>query len=94
MLPRKFNLRVTNAEMASKCVRTTKRLFLCAQIAPDLLFAAVMYGIFMPSQIVRAREDSVARLPRARIYAFAAVRTSLGVQKTLRRVGVDPSCAR
>lgn len=93
VLPRKLNLRVTDAEMASERIRATERLFLCAQAAPNLLLAAVVDGVLMSSQVVWAREDRVARLPRARIYAFAAVRTSLGVQKALLRVGVDPACA-
>lgn len=38
-----------------------ERLLFRAQMTPHLLFSRVVNGIFVPRQIVRSREDGVAR---------------------------------
>jgi hypothetical protein len=51
--------------------------------AVNFLLSGIVDGVLMPGEIVRPRENGVARLARGRVNSFALVRPGLGV--SLRR---------
>lgn len=80
VLARELDFRVADTEMSCESIRTAEGLFLRAQVAAHLLLATIVNSVLVSSQVVGAREDCVARLSRAWVYAFAAVGAGLCIQ--------------
>lgn len=70
---------VAHAEVPCKGVVPTERLLLRAQVTAHLLLARVVDGVLVPCEVVRPREDGVARLPSRGVDALALVGSFLGV---------------
>lgn len=79
LLARPINFGMHNAHMPCKGIIPTEGLLFGAQVASDLKLARIVDRIFVPSQIVRSREDRIARLSSRWVDALALVRSSLRV---------------
>lgn len=64
-------LGVHHSQMPRKSIVSAKRFLFGAQRAVHLLLTRVVDGVLMPGEVVRPREDCIARLARGRIYPFA-----------------------
>jgi len=67
VLSRKVNFWMNNPHVPCKSIVAWKCLFLYTQCATNLLLPRVVNGVFVASQIVRTREDGIARLSSSRI---------------------------
>jgi len=72
-----------HTQMSCQCVVPAECLFLGAQRTVHLLLPGIVDGVLVPGQIVRSREDGVARLARRGVDSLALVWPRLRV--TLRR---------
>lgn len=81
MLAREFNVGVAHPVVPRQCISTAERLLLCTQVAVHFLLFGVVDRVLMPGQVVRPREDGVARLAGAGVDAIAAVRSGLAVEQ-------------
>jgi len=81
VLARELNIRVTNSVVSRKRISATKRLLLRTQIAVHLLLLGVVDRILVSCQVVRPREDGIARLARAWVDAVTTVRSGLAVKQ-------------
>jgi len=79
VLPREVNFGVHDAHVPRERVAARKGFFLLAERAARLLLADVVDRVLVPREIVRPREDGVARLSRSWIDALALVRPRLRV---------------
>ena len=75
----KLHLRMTHTKVPGESVGATERLVVGAEVTTHLLLPCIVYCVFMTGEVVRSREDGVARFPGARIDAVALVRPSLAV---------------
>jgi len=66
-------IRVDDTQMAGEGVVPAERLLLGAQRTVHLLLAGIVDRVLVPGQIVRPREDGVARLARRWVDALALV---------------------
>jgi hypothetical protein len=73
-------LGVHHAEMSGKCIIPAERLLLGAQRTVHLLLAGVVDSVLVPGEIVRAREDGVARFAGRRVNPLALWLVSIGAQ--------------
>jgi len=64
VLPREVNLGMHDAHVPRECVAARKGFFLLAERAARFLLADVVDRVLVPREIVRPREDGVARLSR------------------------------
>lgn len=65
--------------MPSKSIASGEGLLLLAKRTPNFLLADVMDRVFVSGEIVRTREDGVARFPCRRVGPLTLVRTRLRV---------------
>jgi len=66
-------IRVNDSEMSGERVVPAERLFLGAQRTVHFLLPGVVDRVLVPGQVVRAREDGVARFARRRVDSLALV---------------------
>ena len=71
-------IRVHHPQMSGESIVPAERLLLGAQRTVHLLLAGVVNRVLVPRQIVRPREDGVARLARRGIDALALCQVSIG----------------
>ena len=71
-------IRVHDSQMSGESIVPAERLLLGAQRTVHLLLAAVVDGVLVPGQIVRPREDGVARFARRWVDALALCQVSTG----------------
>jgi len=69
-------IRVDDTQMAGEGVVPAERLLLGAQRTVHLLLAGIVDRVLVPGQIVRPREDGVARLARRWVDALALCQVS------------------
>lgn len=81
VLARELNIRVTDSVVSRQRIGATKCLLFCTQIAVHLLLLSVVDRILVPCQVVRTREDGIARLARAWVDAVTAVGSGLAVEQ-------------
>lgn len=62
-----------HSEMTGQRIVSAECLFFSTQRTVDFLLARVVDCVLVPREIVRSREDSVARLSRRRVNSFALV---------------------
>lgn len=74
-----INFRVHDPHVPRQRVVSRKRLLLGAQVTADFLLARIVYRVLVPGEVVRPREDGVARFARRRIDALAFVWSRLAV---------------
>jgi len=79
MLSRKIDLGMHDAHMPRQRIAAAEGLLLGAQLAAYLLLLCIVNGILVSREIVRSREDGVARLAGARVDAVASVGPGLAV---------------
>lgn len=79
---RPINIRMHHPHVAGQGIIPRERFFLSTQMTANLLLARIMDGVLMTGEVVRAREDGIARFARGRVGAFAFVRTGLRVAET------------
>lgn len=72
---------VADAEVPGERIVATEGFLFRAQVAAHLLLARVVDGVLVPGEVVRAREDRVARLVGRGVDALAAVRSFLRVAR-------------
>jgi hypothetical protein len=70
---------VLTYHVTCQCVIAREGLLFDAQCAADLLLAPVMNRVLVPSEVIRPREDGVARLPGSGVDALTLVWACLGV---------------
>lgn len=76
-LARDLLRRMADAEVSSKGIVAAESLLFCAEMTANFLLAGVVYSVLVSREIVRPREDSIARLSSRWIDSFALVRTKL-----------------
>ena len=79
MLADPIHVGVYNTHVSSQGVITREGLFFRAQVAPYLELARIVDRVLMTCQVVRPREDRVARLAGRWIDAVTAMGTGLRV---------------
>lgn len=79
MLAREINLGMHHSHVTCQCVIAGKGLLLDAESAAHLLLAGIVDRVLVTGQVVRAREDSVARLARGWVDALTLVGARLRV---------------
>lgn len=88
LLARPVDLRVDNTHMPRQRIIPRESLLLSTEVTPDFLFGRVVFRILVAREIVRTREDNIARLVRCRVDAHATMGSSLrilGVEGSIRR---------
>ena len=70
-------IRVDDTQMAGEGVVPAERLLLGAQRTVHLLLAGIVDRVLVPGQIVRSREDRVARLARRGVDSLALSQVSM-----------------
>jgi len=66
-------IRVHHSQMSGEGIVPAERLLLGAQRTVHFLLAGIVDRVLVPGQIVRSREDGVARLARRWVDALALV---------------------
>lgn len=75
----KVDLGMYDAHMSSEGIVPAERLLFGTQVTSHLLLARIVNGVLVSCEVVRSREDGVARLARRGIDALAFVGSRLRV---------------
>jgi hypothetical protein len=70
-------LGMNHTQMSCQCIVSAERLLLGAQRTVHLLLPGIVDGVLVPGQIVRSREDGVARLARRWVDSLALCQVSI-----------------
>lgn len=73
LLASPINFRMDSTHVPGKCVNAWENIAVNTRIAANSLFATVVDGIFMSSEIIGATEYRVASVSSARLYSVISV---------------------
>jgi hypothetical protein len=79
VLAREVHLRMHDTHVSRQSIVARECLLFDAKRATDFLLASVVDGVLVTGEIIRTREDRIARLAGCGVDALTLVRPRLGV---------------